>query len=81
MDITEHYKQHLTEHYNLLLEMTKDMQMGELSTSDILKIIELKLDVADKLYRLEKEVRTWQTKTGKSDFSASIKNSKHATTN
>ena len=57
MTTEEHYKQHLTEHYNLLLEMTKDMQMGELSISDMLKIIELKLDIADKLYRLEKEVK------------------------
>lgn len=56
MNSREQYKQHLTEHYNLLLEMTKDMQSGEFTTMEMLKIIELKLHVAEKLYQLESEV-------------------------
>lgn len=56
MDIKEHYKQHLTEHYKLLMQMSEEAALRGFSTSDMLKIIELKLDIADKLYKLESEV-------------------------
>ena len=57
MDIKEHYKQHLTEHYKLLMQMSEEAALREFSTSDMLKIIELKLDIADKLYKLGEEVK------------------------
>ncbi len=49
------YYEHLTEHYKLLMQLSEAATTGEFSISDILKIIELKLDIADKLYRLENE--------------------------
>ena len=50
-----YYKEHLTEHYKLLMQLSEAATAGEFSTSDILKIIELKLYIADKLYRIENE--------------------------
>ena len=55
MTAKEHYKQHLTEHYELMSKLSEEAENGKFSIMEMLKIIELKLDVAEKLYRLESE--------------------------
>ena len=57
MTAKEHYKQHLTEHYKLLMKLSEAAESADFSTMEILKIIELKLDIAEKLYKLESGVK------------------------